>query len=636
MSGLAGIYHLDGRPVDPARLGRMAAAVAHRGPDGEACWTDGGVGLAQAMLCTTPESLDEKAPLLDETGALCLTLDGRVDNREELATWLRGGGVRLRTGTDAELVLRAYELWGDGCPSRIVGDFALALWDGRRRRLFCARDPLGIKPFYYHLSGPTLLWGSELRQVLGAMERAPEPNEGVVAEYLSHRLVDLAETLYRGVMRLPPGHVLTVDARGARTTRYFGLDPRREIRYRSDDEYAAHFREIFREAVRCRLRSPTPVAVFLSGGVDSSAIVGMAGLLAREREGPGSVIEAYSLGFSHPAGDERAYVDDVVRRSNVPLHRLAPERAAQPSLATQVAELRGFPDFPGMHPWGLLYDEASQRGARVALWGLGGDEWLTGTPMHCADLLRQLRVLRLARQVRDDVRVYKLLSAARVGPVDALQWCVLPLIPRAAKRLARRVGGLGVPGWIARGFARRVSLAERLARRVVEPPFGTYAQRAIAGHLQNGWRAAEYETVDRFEARRSMESRHPFNDRRLIEFALALPEEQRWRGTETKFILRRAAQDLLPASVARRSTKGDFAYLFADAIEREGGAATLGRLRLAGDGFVDADRVLAMYRRLRAGDTRQLGPVWMILGTEVWYRTMFPASRAARLPGEAT
>ncbi len=630
MSGVAGVYCLDGRPVDPTLLRRLTETVAHRGPDGEGYWTDGPVGLGHRISRTTPESLGEKQPLLDETGALCLVLDGRVDNRDELAAWLRAAGVHLRAGTDAELVLQAYALWGDGCPARIVGDFAVAIWDGRRRRLFCARDPLGIRPFYYRVDGRTFVWGSELRQLLDALELRLEPNEGVVGEYLSSRLVDLEETLYRGVLRLPPGHVLTVEDGRVRTARYFDVDPRREIRYRSDDEYAEHFREIFREAVRCRLRSLAPAAVFLSGGLDSSSIVGMAVRLVREGGVPGPGFEAYSLDFSHPAAAERGWTDDVARAWDLPVRRVSPDRAVPPSLARQVAALRDFPDLPNTHPWGLLLDEARRRGARTALWGYGGDEWLTGDTAHCADLLRRLRLLALARQVRDDIRTLNRLGGPAVGLADGIGWCVLPLVPRPVKRLVRRLRRWDVPGWIAPDFARRVGLQERLARDVAEPPFPTLAQRAIHRQLRSGWSAAEYEMVDRFEAPRAVESRFPFNDRRLIEFALALPEEQRWRGRETKFILRRAAGDLLPSSVARRPTKADFTYLYADSLEREGGAAALAGLRLAADGFVSGDRVLEMYRRLRAGDIGCLGPLWMILATEQWYRTMFPAPRAAR------
>ncbi len=629
MSGLAGVYGLHGRAVDVTLLRKMTAAVAHRGPDGEGHWTDGPAGLGHRISRTTPESLGEKQPLLDESETLCLVLDGRVDNRAQLAAGLRAAGVHLRTDTDAELVLQSYALWGDGCASRIIGDFAFAIWDRRRRRLFCARDPLGIRPFYYCAHGQTFMWGSELRQLLDNLPLGPEPNEGVVGEYLSSRLVDLEETLYRGILRLAPGHVLIVEDGRVRTARYFDVDPRREIRYRSDDEYAEHFVEIFREAVHCRLRSVTPVAVFLSGGLDSSSIVGVAARLARDGHAPERGFEAYSLDFTQADADERGWVDDVARMWELPVRHVRADDAVSPSLAEQVADLRDFPDLPNTHPWGLLLAEAHRRGARTALWGYGGDEWLTGDTAHCADLLRRVRLVALARRVRDDIRSLNLLGGPPVGLADAIRWCVMPLAPRPAKRLVRRFRSWDVPDWIAPDFARRVGLQERLARDVATPRFPTFAQRAIHRQLQSGWSAAEYEMVDRFETRRSMESRFPFNDRRLIEFALALPEEQRWRGTETKFILRRAGADLLPSSVARRTSKGDFTYLYAASLEREGAAETFARLRLEADGFVRGERVREMYRRLHRGDRGCLGPLWMILATEQWYRTMFPASRAA-------
>src|SRR5207253_1991157 len=294
--------------------------------------------------------------------------------------------------TDAELVLQSSALWVDGCASRIVGDFAFAIWDRRRGRLFCARDPLGTRPFYYRDDGPTFMWGSELRQLLDTLPLDPEPNEGVLGEYLSSRLVDSRETLYRGILRLSPGHVLTVEDGCVRTTRYFDVDPRREIRYRSDDEYAEHFREIFREPVR------------------------------------------------------HARADDAVPSS----------------LAEQVADLRDFPDLPNTHPWGLLLAEARRRGARTALWGYGGDEWLTGDTAHCADLLRRLRLVALVRRVQDDIRSLNLLGGPPVGLTDAIRWCVMPLVPRPAKRLARRFRNWDVPDWIAPEFARRVGLQERL------------------------------------------------------------------------------------------------------------------------------------------------------------------------------
>lgn len=171
MSGIAAIYNLNGRPLDRALLLRLTDVIAHRGPDGSGLFVDGAVGLSHQMLRTTPESLHEEQPLADETGNLILTLDGRVDNRNELKAALKAKGFGLRADTDAELVLLAYQAWGEECPQRIIGDFAFVVWDKRNRHFFCARDPMGIRPFYYYLDDRTFLCGSELRQILRASDR---------------------------------------------------------------------------------------------------------------------------------------------------------------------------------------------------------------------------------------------------------------------------------------------------------------------------------------------------------------------------------------------------------------------------------------------------------------------------------
>jgi asparagine synthase (glutamine-hydrolysing) len=282
MSGIAGVYNLDGRPVDAALLRRMTERIAHRGPDGAGYWMDGPIGLGHQMLHTTPEALVEKQPFLNARGDLCLTLDGRVDNREELRAALEAHGAKLRTDTDAELVLQAYECWGEECPRRLLGDFAFAIWDRRQRQLFCARDILGFKPFYYYTDGRTFLFGSELPQLFEDTTIRREPNEGMIGEYLVMAVTSQEETLYRDIFRLPPAHVVSVQGGQLRKERYWTLDLAKQIRYRTDEEYAAHFFAVFKEAVRCRLRSHGAVGAHLSGGLDSSSVVCMAQGLYRE------------------------------------------------------------------------------------------------------------------------------------------------------------------------------------------------------------------------------------------------------------------------------------------------------------------------------------------------------------------
>ncbi len=216
MSGIAGIIHFDGSGVEPGLIEKMTAAMPYRGPDGINHWVKGSVALGQCMLRTTPESLEETQPLTNEDESLVLVIDGRVDNWEELRHTLLGKGALLRTRSDAELVLRAYETWGQDCILHIDGDFALVIWDTQRRAAFCARDRVGNKPFNYSWDGKTFVFASELHPILGLPGAREVFNEGMLAEYLGNEWHSHEETFCKGVMRLRAAHRMMVDIGGTK------------------------------------------------------------------------------------------------------------------------------------------------------------------------------------------------------------------------------------------------------------------------------------------------------------------------------------------------------------------------------------------------------------------------------------
>lgn len=272
MSAIAGIYYLDGQPVDPADLGRMLETLAHRGSDRVGVWSEGHIGFGHRMLWTTPESLQEQLPLVNQTGDLAIAADARIDNRDELIAAL---GLMDRPSdkiTDSQLILAAYEKWGDRCPEKLLGDFAFAIWDGRSQRLFCARAPMGVKPFYYYRSSRLFVFASEIKALLCLVEVPRLLNELKVAYHLALLFEDQAITFYQNIWRLLAAHSITIGCEETQIRRYWSSDPTREVRLHSDQEYAEAFREIFTEAVRCRLRSAFPVGSTLSGGLDSSSI----------------------------------------------------------------------------------------------------------------------------------------------------------------------------------------------------------------------------------------------------------------------------------------------------------------------------------------------------------------------------
>ncbi len=246
MSGIAGVVRFDGASVAPGLIERMTAAMAHRGPDGIRHWTKGSVALGQCMLCTTPESLDERQPLANEDESLVLVVDGRVDNWEDLRRDLLERDAVLRDRTDAELVLRAYETWGRDCLARIDGDFALVIWDAKRSEAFCARDRFGQKPFHYHWDGRTLAFASDVHAILSLPWVPQRLNEGMVAEFLANEWLSLDETFWQGVLRLPQAHRMTVDTRGPCLERYWAPDLHATLPCRSEGEYAEHYRALLR------------------------------------------------------------------------------------------------------------------------------------------------------------------------------------------------------------------------------------------------------------------------------------------------------------------------------------------------------------------------------------------------------
>ena len=640
MSGIAGIYHFDGRPADRARLRRMAEAMAHRGPDGLNCWMQGPVGLAHAMLHATPESLRETQPLQDDAGALRLTLDGRIDNRDELRAALQGRGFAPRNDGDAELVLRAYQCWGEDCAQHILGDFAFALWNETTRTLFCARDALGTRPFYYCCGSGSFVFASELQQLFegAAIERAP--NDGMIGEYLANAITSRDETLYRGILRLPPAHCLRVQPGGVRLRRYWDADPGRAMRYRTDAQYAEHFMEIFTAALRCRLRSPGGIAAELSGGLDSSSIVCMAQSLRRNGAPAGADLETFSLAFPGMPCDESAYIADVVRSSGARNTVLPPHQPPASCHADYVSRHGDFPGYPGNYMWDSIRQRLRERGHRVLLTGLGGDDWFAGGDVYYVELLRRLKFRELLQRARSDCAESGVAGAAAEAYLE-LRHDLLPLLPPVLLQAIRTaLGREGVPAWIRPQFARRSRLRERLQKKPDRHRFESRSQRDLYRWLNSGYLVHSFECDDRSAAGAGFEMRHPFHDRRLVEFALALPPEQLWRDGQSKFVLRQAMQGLLPESVRQRSTKADFSHAVANALQAQGGEALFDTLAIDAAGWVDKGRLRALYRRMNELYARgaqeyadHIWPPWMAFGIELWYKTRFHPGSGAAAPG---
>jgi asparagine synthase (glutamine-hydrolysing) len=620
MSGIAAIYHRDGRPVEGAVLARMLAAAPYRGRDGFGRYARGAVALGHAMLHSTPESLHESQPLSDESGRFTLTFDGRIDNRAELIAALEADSGRLRSDTDAEIVLRAYQSWGDDFPRRIIGDFALIIWDDIACRLYCARDPFGVKTFYYHLTPRLLICASELHQLFADPRVPREPNEGLIGELAVKYPATLEETLFRGILRLPPRYAMTVSADGVRQWRYYEPDPSAEIRYRSDDEYGDHFLSIFTEAIRCRLRTDGRILADLSGGIDSSSIVcTIAAMIARGETKP--LLEVVSIPKTADM-DDSLYVEAVERKTGLAAIKLAP---SDPDLETLVAQSRHYEDLPDYPNQGMAdYDSLleSRGDFRVHLSGVGGDEWLTGSDSTYADDLRGLHLINILKRLRD-------------RPVRSLLTDgISPMLPGRVRRVARKFIRPDLPhACLTADFARRIHLSDRMRLEQAGPRFPSYTQQDIYRMFTAGLRVYPCEMMERWGCARALEGRYPFLDRRIFEFALAIPEEQRARGLLTRFVVRSAMRGILPEEVRRRTDKSTYGCAFVTSMEKIGGVGIFDDMTTVKLGWFDGAWLRHQYEEmLRLYNARDYAYqycvfyVWKAFALEMWFKAVFGPS----------
>ena len=306
MSAIAGIVYFDGKPAQTGGLDMMLGATAHRGPDHVGTWFDGPVALGCRLLRTTPESLDERAPLCHEARGTVITADARIDNRDALISALGMTGAAPAGPPDSAIILAAYERWGYACAEKLLGDFAFAIWDRRQGTLFCARDHFGVRPFIYCKTDRFLAFSSEIRGLLALAEIPRRIDEQQILEYLSAYYEDTSSTFYRDIRKLPPAHSIIVKHGELSRRRYWALAYQGDHAPKSDAENVEAFRHIFVDAVRCRVRSAGRVGSTLSGGLDSSFVALTARRLLLERHG--QPLHTFSLIFDDvPQSDERSY-----------------------------------------------------------------------------------------------------------------------------------------------------------------------------------------------------------------------------------------------------------------------------------------------------------------------------------------
>lgn len=572
MSGIFGLFNLDGAAVTTTELTQMASLLQRRGPDRTRLWHKGSVGMGHKLLATTPEAVHEHQPVTNAESKCTITADARLDNRKELLNILRLENHSANIG-DAEIILHSYLLWGQDCVEHFLGDFAFAIYDSKRKMLFCARDQFGVRPFYYHhMAGHFFAYASEPRAIL-TLEKIPYViNDNRIADFLITQLegIDKTSTFYQNIYRLPPAHTLTVTPNNMKLRCYWELEPVQELELSSNDEYAEAFLEVFTESVNCRLRSASPVGSMLSGGMDSASVVAVAKeLLAKKGKGPLSTFSA--VGPDSDISVESHTIHAAITMSGLDPHTIYYDQLDD--LIEKLGELSWNLDEPFDNHMTLLravYLLAQQQGINVIMDGIDGDSVLAeGT--HIARLLRRGHFLTAYREaVGHDLFWRGAYPAWRQLYLGARSAYCPDIIRRlyhhfsetghnrqALERLIRH-------SFINRDFAQHIKLGKRLQT------LNSYREASLKEtyineakqFLEHPYLTVGIERYNRVASSLAIEPRHPWLDRRLVSFCMTLPGNQKLRNGWPKAILRKAMAEKLPDTVRWRQGKEHLGWAF--------------------------------------------------------------------------
>lgn len=565
MSGIAGIIHFDGTPVKQGLVESMTASMPHRGPDGIRHWHSGQVALGQCMLRTTAESLEEEQPWSNEDKSLTLVMDGRVDNWIELRKTLLGHGLRLRNRSDAELVLRAYELWGEDCTHHIEGDFAFMIWNDRDRSAYCARDRLGNKPFYYHWNGKALVFASEPHAILLAPWVIEKLNDGMLVEYFAGEWHSRDETLWEGVYRLVPGHQLILRDGKFKISQYWRPDLHVILPYKSDHEYFDHYRELLFDCVRRLSRSHCPVSIEVSGGLDSSSVFSIAEKLRLRGELATEKLAAYSLSFTQQgAQSELEYSRHLARYFDIEINEVPASLPPLQWFENMARQYRDFSGFPNGAMFEGIRQASSAKGSRVTLTGEGGDQWLQGgEKTYYREELTNRNWPALMQCIRADLSSTGFTQTTK----SFLRYGCFPLLPPALQIRLKKIRHLGsLPPdrqkfWLTNS-ARQI-LDERRKKYAKQiPDARSFGQIELLNTLYEPFTDHVMDNAERLAARHATELRYPYRDARFVQFAFNCPERMRQRGGRSKYIHVKAMEGVLPPDILNRTSKAEFSIAF--------------------------------------------------------------------------
>jgi len=629
MCGIAGKFHFNHtQPIDTERLTAMTTAVAHRGPDADGFYVGPGIGLGHRRLSIIDLSTGDQ-PLSNEDHTIWVVFNGEIYNFAEVRAELVAHGHRFRTNSDTEVIVHAYEQWGELSVERFRGMFAYAVWDEPRRRLVLVRDRLGVKPLHYAVTRSGVTFGSEIKSLLEdpVVPRAWSPE--ALDAYLTLQYVPCPQTIYRGIWKLPPAHLLVAENGRVSIRRYWDLnftgdgDPARE------EEYLDRLDGAVTESVRLRLMSDVPLGAFLSGGIDSSAVVA-----AMVETSAGRVVTT-SVGFDEQAFNELEYARTVARHLDVEQH----EKVVKPGNNTIVDLLpklawhldEPFADSSAVPTY--YVSQAAREHVTVALSGDGGDELWAGYARHRVEQWEASARRWLGGGARFAGRLAQRMPLAVKG-ARSLQHLALSPAEACARKHAYGLFESEARGALySSDFAAEVRDADpflgfRLAYASCASP--DPLDRALYVDVKTYLVDDIMTKVDKMSMAVSLESREPLLDHKLLEFAATVPASLKLKNGRSKYLLRRLLERRIPKSIVDRPKHGFEAptgeWLRGPLAPMVDDLLLDGRLR--GRGIFDDREVARLWteHRGRAKDHRHR--LWSLVMLELWFRQFVDSTTA--------
>ncbi|MBU0566545.1 asparagine synthase (glutamine-hydrolyzing) [bacterium] len=630
MCGICGKLNFDGRPVDEGLIRKMCSVLAHRGPDDEGVYTskhgarstEHGIGLGHRRLSIIDLDTGHQ-PMSNEDGSIRIVYNGEVYNFLRLREDLEKKGHRFRTRSDTEVIIHLYEDYGPDCVKYLRGMFAIAIWDSPRQRLFLARDRLGQKPLVYTLTSSSFIFGSEIKAILADPQIKREVDLEALHHYLTYGYVPAPLTIFKGIKKLPPAHTLVWEKGQVKIERYWSLSyiPKLQLK---EEEYVPRLLELLKESVKLRLISDVPLGAFLSGGVDSSAVVAM---MAELSDRP---VKTFSIGFEEASFNELKFARIVSRRFGTEHHEFVVKPDALEILPKLIwhynepyADSSAIPTY--------YVSQITRQHVTVALNGDGGDEAFAGYERYLAN--------KIARSYE------KIPAFIREG-------VILPLINRlpedtTRKSLTRRIKRFtaAIRETPERRYVRWVSIFNNLQK---EELYSSEMREGMVdldsvNLLVDVYRQAKADNfldstmfvdcmtslpddllvkVDIASMANSLEARSPFLDHKLVEFAASLPPDLKLKGKTTKYILKKALKEYLPKDILYRDKMGfgvpigrwfrnelkDYAYeILLDTRAKE-------------RGYFNPDSVKKILDEHTSGRIDHWCRIWGLLNLELWHR----------------